>query len=110
MFACVLVSVVRPPFYFYIGPYTVSHTQAFDIRGQGVGLALWAITTLFKSARGEMMLMLLAPHLARRVCRMSATELVCAAPSQQRLRRSSITAALRTMSGRRGIGQPLENH
>ena len=86
---------------------------------------------------------------------MSATELVCAAPSQQRLRRSSVAAALRaasapsqqhqlrrgrdaqnerdgaglrisvaaatpsqlrrssaarTMSGRRGIGQPLENH
>ena len=30
--------------------------------------------------------------------RMSATELVCAAPSQQRLRRSSVAAALRAAS------------
>ena len=48
---------------------------------------------------------------------MSATELVCAAPSQQRLRRSSDSvaaatpsqlrrsSAARTMSGRRGIGR-----
>jgi len=40
--------------------------------------------------------MMLAPHSARRVetRRMSATELVCAAPSQQRLRRSSVGVAL----------------
>ena len=39
---------------------------------------------------------MLAPHSARRDAtrRMSATELVCAAPSQQRLRRSSVAAAL----------------
>ena len=41
--------------------------------------------------------MMLAPHSARRVetptRRMSATELVCAAPSQQRLRRSSDSVA-----------------
>ena len=44
--------------------------------------------------------MLLAPHSARRDAtrRMSATELVCAAPSQQRLRRSPVAAALRAAS------------
>ena len=45
-------------------------------------------------------MMLLAPHSARRDAtrRMSATELVCAAPSQQRLRRSPVAAALRAAS------------
>ena len=44
--------------------------------------------------------MMLAPHSARRDAtrRMSATELVCAAPSQQRLRRSPVAAALRAAS------------
>ena len=44
--------------------------------------------------------MMLAPHSARRDAtrRMSATELVCAAPSQQQLRRSSVAAALRAAS------------
>jgi len=44
--------------------------------------------------------MMLAPHSARRDAtrRMSATELVCAAPSQQRLRRSAVAAALRAAS------------
>ena len=44
--------------------------------------------------------MMLAPHSARRDAtrRMSATELVCAAVSQQRLRRSSVAAALRAAS------------
>ena len=43
--------------------------------------------------------MMLAPHSARRDAtrRMNATELVCAAPSQQRLRRS-VAAALRVVS------------
>ena len=51
--------------------------------------------------------MMLAPHSARRDAtrRMSATELVCAAPSQ--LRRSS---AARTMSGRRGIVTPSRHN
>ena len=42
-------------------------------------------------------MMLLAPHSARRDAtrRMSATELVCAAPSQQRLRRSSVPSQQR---------------
>ena len=35
-----------------------------------------------------------ASHLSDATRRMSATELVCAAPSQQRLRRSSVAAAL----------------
>ena len=38
---------------------------------------------------------MLAHHSARRV----ATELVCAAPSEQRLRRSSVAAALRACLG-----------
>ena len=57
------------------------------LRGQGGGLGLWATTIGIKSTRGEM-------NAGDATCRMSATELVCAAPSQQRLRRSSVAAAL----------------
>jgi len=56
----------------------------------------------FESTGGKMML---APHSARRDAtrRMSATELVCAAPSQQRLRRSSDPSQLRRSSAARSI-------
>ena len=45
-------------------------------------------------------MMLLAPHSARRDAtrRMSATELVCASPSQQRLRRSSAARSISSVA------------
>ena len=41
---------------------------------------------------------MLAPHCRDATRRMNATELVCAVPLQQRLRRSSVAAALRAAS------------
>ena len=56
-------------------------------------LGLWATTLKLKSTPGKMNAGLIILRVALDATRrMSATELVCAAPSQQRLRRSSIAA------------------